>query len=265
MILRTHHMLATLLLACLLLLSACGGAMALRDAQDHYNRGVEIENLATIQAWSPRTDKDVTPLVPILEDPNVHYYACLSVLAELDDAELSRDDLLTTRRILEAMCLWRLGKAKDARSAVDRARKSINDATGPRDRAFITALPGFIKMDEARNELGKAKALQDAGARASEASAIERMLFSGADSAQHVIANARSTSGITNDLKIALYWYELEVYNVWEEVVFELRDGAEISEERQCRIGELLEELRQAGATALANRLKTEMQDKNCD
>ena len=128
---RSRSLLVALLALALALLAACGGPVELRQAQDLYNRGVEQENRAGIQAWFagvvPATETQ--PPRSLSETPRTYYAACLDTLKDVDDGALERDNLLPTKRLLEALCLWRLERYRDARSAAHAAALAAENAS----------------------------------------------------------------------------------------------------------------------------------------
>lgn len=263
---RTIWMTRLLLAACLVLLGACGGPIELRQAQDLYNRGVEQENRAGLQAWyagiTPATETQ--PPRSLSETPRTYYAACLQTLGSVDDGALARDNLLPTKRLLEALCLWRLGRYVEARSAADAAAQAASSDNAPRDRIIATALPGFIKIDEARAMVEDA-AGRNGSEREAAATRVHDMLLEGDDCAQAIISRARRLDGAGDDLAIVLTWYELDVYHAWW-LACERLLAEDIDDDLKCDIDALLDEMeRLKGGATTAAMLRTTLPDRDCN
>ena len=263
---RSRSLLVALLALALALLAACGGPVELRQAQDLDNRGVEQENRAGIQAWFagivPETETQ--PPRSLSETPRTYYATCLDTLKDVDDGALERDNLLPTKRLLEALCLWRLERYRDARSAADAAALAAEKGNAPRDRIIALALPGFIKIDEARMSMNEAVA-KNASEREAAAGRIHAMLLEGSDSAQAIISRARGLARDRDDLAIVLTWYELDVYHAWW-IASDRLLAQDIDDDLKCDIGALLTQMeRTPGGATTAAVLRTTLPDRDCN
>ncbi len=125
--LPTRFLIVTLLVVSV---TACT-ARYLRQAQDEFNRGAQMENAAFVRGY----DIDVSDLT---EDPAAAYRISLSLVnRELDKNEsaLRQDKLYGTALMLKAMCLWRLtGDLSSHRTRLERAIKAFEDASSEEDR-----------------------------------------------------------------------------------------------------------------------------------
>lgn len=142
----------------LLVLAACT-ARTLREAQDHFNRGAEIEN--TSRAAS-------TAALLASTGAEAEYRAALAGLnAELKDhsEDLEAEGLYPTARLLKALCLWRLaalsGGGLEAARAELKDVAPLKDKLGTRDRVLLAALPGLLDHEKGLREKDVAKAAAD--------------------------------------------------------------------------------------------------------
>ncbi|MAE66827.1 MAG: hypothetical protein CMJ18_21420 [Phycisphaeraceae bacterium] len=244
-----------------LMLAGCQGPAALRRAQDLYNRGVEIENAGTVERWNMQVDPERAPVLPASPDSSRGYYAaCLDVLDGLSEPKLAQDRLVSTARLLRALCLWRLDRYKEARDAANRAEEASTAEGEPRDRIMARALPGMIKIDEARDLAAEASGMSG-DERVEAAGAIRAMLLTGDRSATSMLGAARGLDGISDALTISLIWYELDAYHEW----WKAKDALlreDLAREKKHEIDALLDEMEQIdGGRAIADNLRTLLPD----
>ena len=251
---RRNRLSLSLVFALSFFLAGCGGAIQLRQAQDLYNHGVQIENelllmnrLERLEIPDPRVSQAQPPAFDSLpyESPKEFYRASLETLAKLDDNKLKSDGLLASKRMLEALCNWRLGSHEQAREAADRALGELGDDSLPRDSVIATALIGFIKIQEARQLIGEAKP-GNADQRTEAFSRIRPMLFEHAESASSLLKAARLKAG-DSAMRIFLIWYELDAMDTLYAARDELLHEDDLQTSEKKRVNELLEEMKEAG------------------
>ena len=139
-----------ILIAAFLMVSvtACT-ARYIRQAQDEFSRGAQLENAAFVRGY----DIDVSNLA---EDPAAAYRISLSLVnRELDKNEsaLRQDKLYGTALMLKAMCLWRLtSDLSGHRTRIEGAKKALDEAPSAEGR---TRAEGALK--KAKKELATAE------------------------------------------------------------------------------------------------------------
>ncbi len=138
----------------IILFSGCGGAKALRDAQDAFNKAATIDTQKlfkgqeTIQAEAKLNQTFCT------EKPEIYYRLALDHLESINELtkkkSLQTDGLWRTKLMLEALCHWKLGHHDKARSIAKKGAKHATDVAEPRDQVVLTILPALIKIDQAQ-------------------------------------------------------------------------------------------------------------------
>jgi len=246
-------------------LAGCQAA-TLREAQDEFNAGVRIENAQVLSAWSGALAGAVAPAEPleadasvIALDPRVHYVACLDILDSIRDEEaLAPDGLLVTKRTLEALALWKMGRGIEAGQAVDRAQAALEQSPGsPRDEAIVRALPGLIAIDDAQGILEEAARAEGGEPDEQTATEIRDRLFSASNGAAPTLESARAAAG-GHPVGSFFLFYELRAYDVWRRAKSKLSiDKGRLTQSERDEIAEVIDGLERAGAApALVRRLR---------
>ena len=159
---RTSRLFLVLCLVLCGLLSSCvtlEHARDLRDAQDLFNAGSELENqlaLDLITAESGATiDGQTNSAITQSGRISSNYSTALArvtFLINKKEKKLRDDNLLGTAYVLKALAEWRLGEYAKTETTIQNARDS--EATFfPRDEALLAALPGLIKNDSAFSKM----------------------------------------------------------------------------------------------------------------
>ncbi|MCA9299400.1 MAG: hypothetical protein KDA28_10050, partial [Phycisphaerales bacterium] len=149
--------------------------------------------------------------------------------------------------------------------ATERARVAtalMEETTLERDRTLAAALPGMIRIDEARSITATDEGDPEATARR-----IRAMLIGeggGARSAKEILGAARRQSN-QSDMRLVLLWYELDAYHAWWELKHLLL-GQDVDDEVKCAIDALLDEMAAIpGGERPALELRTVLPDKDCN
>lgn len=139
---------STVLVALVMMASACGTIRHIREAQDAFNNAAEAERAAPFE-----TD----PSARWVSTAAAEYRLALGLTArELRDNRqaLDEDDLLGTALMLKALCIWRLGdlgemplQGNELTSALDVVSAFGPEKLGTRDRTLFFALPGLRDHD----------------------------------------------------------------------------------------------------------------------
>ncbi len=126
-------------------MTACT-ARYIRQAQDEFSRGAQLENAAFVRGY----DIDFNYLA---EDPTAAYRISLSLVnKELKENEndLRREKLYGTALMLKAMCLWRLSTNSGLFEKVENARESLANAQNEEERSRTEKA-----LENAKKELTK--------------------------------------------------------------------------------------------------------------
>jgi hypothetical protein len=106
-------------------------ARYIRQAQDEFSRGAQLENAAFVRGY----DIDFNYLA---EDPTAAYRISLSLVnRELkeNESDLRQDKLYGTALMLKAMCLWRLASNSGLIEKLARAQEALDNAPSEEERA----------------------------------------------------------------------------------------------------------------------------------
>lgn len=201
--------------ACAMMLSACGGATALRNAQDAFNKASAID---TRQLFKER--RNIQPNAELdktleTEKPEIYYRAALDYLESINDfndkQSLQRDGLWSTKLTLEALCHWKLGHYEEARAIANKGVKLATEIAEPRDKIVLTILPALIKIDQAEAQTVDKKP---------DEIMLKRLLLDKDYGARKHIDDARRlTDGLADkrlDLEAYVTQVELSMYQVWD-------------------------------------------------
>lgn len=139
----------TTVLAIVLLCSGCGvkHIRALSDAETVFNRASEADNRARFG-----TQTGIVTSASIVAD----YRLAAKMLDDLiakQGAQLKTDKLFCTAVALQGLSRWRVGDHAAAMSAFQNGQECIQPQAvqaAPRDAALIRALPGLIRIDQAK-------------------------------------------------------------------------------------------------------------------
>jgi hypothetical protein len=148
----TRRLGAWLLLALLVVTTGCA-ASKLREAQDAFNQGAQLENSARYVGGVPAIDPRIPGSAPegFGALTATAYYRraveALDAIGPRERRELERDRLWGGALTLQALANWRLGKWDAALQAALEARGHVE--TGTRDHLLVIAMPGLIKHDQA--------------------------------------------------------------------------------------------------------------------
>ena len=147
---------AWLLLALLVIATGCA-VSKLREAQDAFNQGAQLENSARYVGGVPAIDPRIPGSAPEgfgAQTATAYYRRAVEALDDIgprERRELERDRLWGSALILQALANWRLGKWDAALEAASEAREHLE--TGTRDHLLVIAMPGLIKNDQAHAAL----------------------------------------------------------------------------------------------------------------
>lgn len=152
-------LLALIILTCT---AGCDSTRLLREAQEAFNQGAEIENRARLGISGDPASLSTLP--PPKGDPTTYYEIALARLEQADDASLKRDGLWVHKRTLLALTHWKLGNHEQARET---ARQTNADAhRHPREASILKAIPALVQIDNAiemtqRDEAAPLNAIED--------------------------------------------------------------------------------------------------------
>jgi len=194
-----------------MMLSGCGGAKALRNAQDAFNKAAAID---TQQVFKERQhiqpDAELDKVLDT-EKPEIYYRAALDYLESINDLadkqSLQNDGLWSTKLMLEALCHWKLGHYDEARAIANKGVKLATEIAEPRDKVVLTILPALIKIDQAE--------AQTEGEKPDE-SKFSRLLLEENYGARKHINDARLLTDKRLDLEAYVTQVELSMYQVWD-------------------------------------------------
>lgn len=146
--LSRHPMMTGLALVLLMLTGCAQHALQIRNAQDSFSQGAELElarkfNIAMAEVANPN------------EEAQRHYAIALGLINEtLRDgaADLKRDSLYGVALTIKALASWRLGDINTALQAAREVAAMADSKTGenrvwPRDRGICKALEALVKID----------------------------------------------------------------------------------------------------------------------
>ena len=180
-----HYRLRSILLVCILWLTIGCAAKTLRDAQDHFNKGAEVESRA--MDHSLLSDNPVANPGDAFSALNEYRLANSEAEALIDENSktLQEDKLLGATYMLKAMALWRISDLegnpleKDEVSGAEKPSEGITNSRqellallstitelqrkqeitlGTRDQVLHKALYGFYDHDGGRAENDYSKA-----------------------------------------------------------------------------------------------------------
>lgn len=140
-----HHWRTIATIALLSLQAACfvPHAQMVRDAQDAFSKGAELDNRAKLGIG-----EDLPGADPYYSTA----YGLIQQALRKSEAKLISDDLYGTAMTIKALAAWQLGDletAKKTASAVVKLATGSSDSTKvwPRDHAVCLALKGLISID----------------------------------------------------------------------------------------------------------------------
>jgi hypothetical protein len=146
-----------LVLICFVILaSGCGirHIQALRDAETVFNRASEADNRERFS-----NAEGITSAGSALAD----YRLAAKMLDDLirrERGNLENDRLLCTAVAVQALSLWRIGEHDSALSATNSARSCLDTteaSPAPRDSALLRAVPGLVRIDQAKAKVDNGK------------------------------------------------------------------------------------------------------------
>lgn len=141
-----------ILISAFLVITMTGcSARYIRQAQDEFSRGAQLENKAFVRGYEGG-------ISDLAENPATAYRISLSLLnRELDKNgdKLRQDKLYGTALMLKAMCLWRLASDPDKLisshlESVEKAENELAEALSDEDKAIAEK-----KLENAKKELIK--------------------------------------------------------------------------------------------------------------
>jgi tetratricopeptide (TPR) repeat protein len=186
--------------------SACTGYLKdYRRAQDQFNAAADADNKARLDYDLKQDEQQGSSAA--LSGARANYalaYKEISKLVDDNADDLKKDQLYGSALSMKALCEWRLGRFTQAVATADAAVGQLEPkASGSRDLAVMTALPGMIRIEE-----GYRQALQPGG----DYDHIKGLFTAGLKK----ISEARNTVDAKHPVQLYLMSAQLAGYRNWQ-------------------------------------------------
>jgi hypothetical protein len=192
--------------------AGCQSINHLRDAQSAFNQAAAEDLRSSFNSGATVGESTGANLFTNWVNTRALYGSALISLNKIggeDEKILREEKLWGTKLALEALCLWKIGNYDKAVAIAKSARDS--DQIYPRDRALMTALPGFIMIDYAF-DLRAAPALPPSGSVARTNLVVKVAdLTIGRDGAVDVIQIARSPDVIEPEHPVQVFLIQAQL------------------------------------------------------
>lgn len=233
------------------LVTACGGATKIRQAQDYFSQAAVLENQAKLTRIDPADPRPDLALAST-EGARAYYAKALAALEAItpeEEEKLVGEKLFITKKTLEAMCHWRLGDFDKARPIAKALAEKASAVDEPRDRIMLIALPGLIKNDRAYRMIPAERNPDNA-----KFAEVEKELI-GPNGALEDLKKAREAAA-GRPIDAYLIQSELAVYKNLQNADDKLRTPRQGIPEHKPAIDGLLEKLKELTSSELADLWK---------